>query len=173
MSLPSINSVTGRGPEGTADGVAIGNPLPDWMADGQERRRTAVSVVATRVRKGSENGRFGGSLCTPVGPEKPENPRKIRISGNPRDPPGKRPSQNQALRSVPTGRVIKYPRKCTPPPGGVPRGPPRHFSDPNPGSPGNSVSGPLWDPRYNAVSLRSGKLSATRSMMLTGEERRG
>jgi hypothetical protein len=100
MSLPSINSVTGRGPEGTADGVAIGNPLPDWMADGQERRRTAVSVVATRVRKGSEKGPKTGDLAVPCAPRSDRKNRKIPGKSGFRETPGT-PPENVPVRTRP------------------------------------------------------------------------
>ena len=171
----SIYTVAGRGPEGTADGAAIGNPLPDWMAPGQEGRRTAVSGVATRgpkrVRKGSENGRFPSDRGTPGTPKKPQNPGNSGKSRKSGDPPRIRPSQNRALRSVPTGRVIKYPRKCTPPPGGPPGGPPRAFPDPAARDPKRTVLDPFWRPRGNADRKRYGKAIRYAVYGRTGDER--
>lgn len=94
----SINSVTGRGPEGTADGVAIVNPLPDWMADGQEGRRTAVSVVATRVRKGSEKGPKTGDFCPTGVPRGTRKNRKIPEIPESGKPPGT-PPENGPVRT--------------------------------------------------------------------------
>ena len=87
-------------------------------------------------KRGLPGGVPGGARGAPGGP--PPGARK----------PGKYPPKTggcptQALTSVPTGRVIKYPRKCTPPPGapgnGPPRDPPKRgsqkgvFPDPVPG----------------------------------------
>ena len=165
----SIYTVAGRGPEGTADGAAIGNPLPDWMAPGQEGRRTAVSGVATRgpkrVRKGSENGRFLADRGTPGDPEKTA---KSGNSGNPgksRDPPRIRPSQNRALRSVPTGRVIKYPRKCTPPAGGAPGAPQASFQIRTPGILNEAFWTPFGVRGATPIASDTARQSATRSMV--------
>ena len=76
---------------------------------------------------------MGGPGGTPLGvhfgPRGPGGPGGPKIGG----PPGNGPSRAHTPTSVPTGRVIKYPRKCTPPgpPGGPPlRGAPRGVRDP-------------------------------------------
>ena len=69
----------------------------------------------------------------PAPPGGPAGTPPPKIGG----PPGKAPSQSRTPRSVPTGRVIKYPQKCAR--RGPPRGPPQ---DPPPGGPPGPPSGP-------------------------------
>ena len=78
---------------------------------------------------GSRGGPRGGPGGAPRGP--PGAPRAPGAkSGEFSGPPLSKPFQKKSL-SVPTGRVIKYPKKCAkfgppggPPPGGVPGGGP-------------------------------------------------
>ena len=88
-------------------------------------------------RKGVEIGGFpGGPGGAPGGQKRPFFPVFPKM---PKNGP---PSHSFLAKSVPTGRVIKYPRKCTPPgspgaPPGDPRKPP--------------FLGPLRDPHFGAL----------------------
>ena len=146
----SINSVTGRGPEGTADGVAIYNPSPDWGASGQEGRRTAVSGGCYRgsergPKGGRKGGVLGGSGGVPRGGPKPQNPGFRDPEKPPRDPweNGRVISGLQPLSRL--GELLNTLRNVHPRPGGsrgTPWGP---FSHPRPGGPKRSPFGPSMD----------------------------
>ena len=135
--------------------------------------------LSDRTRRGLQGGLQGGLLGgsregVPGGaPGGPGGPRDT--PPGPGGPPAGDPSRTQAPTSVPTGRVIKYPRKCTPrgpggppvtppgPPGtplrrGVPRGVPRGVSaGVNPGvlgAPYGRRTGPYGPLQHRGSGLR-------------------
>ena len=128
----------GPGPPGP--GAARGAPGgPKWPPAGAPKWALfgPSSYIKYNRKWGVQGGTPLGVLLGPGGPGGPGGPK---IGG----PPGNGPSRAHTPTSVPTGRVIKYPRKCTPPPprgvpGGPPGGPPR-------GGPGTPPRGAHFDP---------------------------
>ena len=87
----------------------------------------------------------GGSRDPPPGGSRTPRDGARRAPGAEISPPRNHPFLSEKPTSVPTGRVIKYPRKCTPPGPGPPGGPPGGVPGPGglgPPSRGVSQGGP-------------------------------
>merc|ERR1712136_469589 len=84
----------------------------------------------------------GGSRDPPPGGSRTPRDGARRAPGAEISPPRNHPFLSEKPTSVPTGRVIKYPRKCTPPGPGPPGGPPGGAPRGVPGPPIYPLSGP-------------------------------
>ena len=122
----------GQGPESRPVGISRGYPDTPlrgvWDPPPGGPRGGQKWPILGGLRRG-QNTPFldplgGGSRDPPPGGSRTPRDGARRAPGAEISPPRNHPFLSEKPTSVPTGRVIKYPRKCTPPGPGPPGGPP-------------------------------------------------